>query len=103
VHTVAKGETVSGIARRYGTTSERLMKLNGLKKAVIFPGQSLIVASAKAPKSKRSSAKAAAERASAKAGTTRKSAASHAKKSPAARKHSGGSKNSSATKKASAA
>jgi LysM repeat protein len=41
---VKSGETVGGIALKYGTTTERIMKLNGMKKSVIFPGQSLIVA-----------------------------------------------------------
>jgi membrane-bound lytic murein transglycosylase D len=45
VHTVKRGETVRTIARKYDTTPERIMKLNGMKKAVIFPGQSLVVAS----------------------------------------------------------
>jgi membrane-bound lytic murein transglycosylase D len=42
-HVVKSGETVSGIAKKYGTTSEALMKANGLKRALIFPGQSLVV------------------------------------------------------------
>jgi membrane-bound lytic murein transglycosylase D len=45
VHTVKRGETVRIIARKYDTTPERIMRLNGLRKPVIFPGQSLIVAS----------------------------------------------------------
>jgi LysM repeat protein len=45
VHTVKRGETVRSIARRYDTTAERIMKLNGMRKAVIFPGQSLVVSS----------------------------------------------------------
>ena len=44
LHTVRSGETVRGIALRYSTTSARIMRLNGLKKPMIFPGQSLIVA-----------------------------------------------------------
>ena len=43
VHTVARGESVGAIAKKFGTTSERIMKLNGLKKPMIFPGQTLIV------------------------------------------------------------
>jgi membrane-bound lytic murein transglycosylase D len=43
-HIVKSGETVGGIALKYGTTTERIMKLNGMKKSMIFPGQSLIVA-----------------------------------------------------------
>jgi membrane-bound lytic murein transglycosylase D len=42
-HTVKRGESVGLIARRYHTTTERIMGLNGLRKAMIFPGQSLIV------------------------------------------------------------
>jgi membrane-bound lytic murein transglycosylase D len=47
VHTVKRGETVRLIAKRYNTTADRLMKLNGLRKPMIFPGQSLIVSSSK--------------------------------------------------------
>jgi membrane-bound lytic murein transglycosylase D len=43
-HIVKKGETVGGIALKYGTTTDRILKLNGMKKSMIFPGQSLIVA-----------------------------------------------------------
>ena len=43
VHTVRRGETVRTIARKYGTTPERIMQLNGMKKAVIFAGQSIVV------------------------------------------------------------
>ena len=43
VHTVVRGESVGAIAKKFGTTSERIMKLNGLKKPMIFPGQTLIV------------------------------------------------------------
>lgn len=41
-HTVARGETLGGIAKRYGTTPEKLAKLNGLKNPdLIYPGQKL--------------------------------------------------------------
>ncbi len=43
VHTVKRGESVGVIARKYGITTAQVMRLNGLKKPVIFPGQSLIV------------------------------------------------------------
>jgi LysM repeat protein len=43
VHTVARGESVGLIARKYHTTPEKIMRLNGLKKAMIFPGQTLVV------------------------------------------------------------
>lgn len=63
VHVVKSGETVSGIAKRYHTTTAALMKRNGLRKPLIFPGQSLVV-SGSAPakksvagKSKKSTAK----------------------------------------------
>ena len=45
VHTVKRGETVRSIANKYDTTPERIMTLNGMKKAVIFPGQSIVVSS----------------------------------------------------------
>jgi membrane-bound lytic murein transglycosylase D len=44
VHTVKRGESVGLIARKYHTTPERIMRLNGLRKPMIFPGQSLVVA-----------------------------------------------------------
>ncbi|MEO7457142.1 MAG: transglycosylase SLT domain-containing protein [Gemmatimonadaceae bacterium] len=46
VHTVKRGESVGVIARKYGITNAQLMRLNGMKKPVIFPGQSLIVGGA---------------------------------------------------------
>lgn len=42
-HVVKSGETLSGIAKRYHTTTSSLMKTNHLKKALIFPGQSLVI------------------------------------------------------------
>ena len=47
VHTVKKGETVLAIARKYGTTPERIMRLNGMKKPMIFAGQTLIISGAR--------------------------------------------------------
>jgi membrane-bound lytic murein transglycosylase D len=49
VHTVKRGETVRLIAKRYDTTPERIMKLNGLRKPMIFAGQSLIVSGSAKP------------------------------------------------------
>lgn len=43
VHIVRSGETLSHIARWNGTTVQRLMSLNGLKKSVIYPGQAIRV------------------------------------------------------------
>jgi membrane-bound lytic murein transglycosylase D len=42
-HTVRRGETVRSIARKFDMTPERLMRLNGLRKPVIFAGQDLIL------------------------------------------------------------
>jgi LysM repeat protein len=43
VHIVRRGESLSHIAARNGTTVSRLMAINGLKKNVIFPGQAIRV------------------------------------------------------------
>jgi membrane-bound lytic murein transglycosylase D len=43
VHVVKSGETLSGIAKKYKTTTASLMKRNALRKPLIFPGQSLVV------------------------------------------------------------
>jgi membrane-bound lytic murein transglycosylase D len=43
IHTVRQGETLGSIAQRYGTTTSSLMRLNRLKRPVIFPGQTLVV------------------------------------------------------------
>lgn len=67
LHTVKKGETVSAIARKYATTPERIMRLNGLKKPMILPGQSLIVSASGKKKSGASSKAGARSRAKPKA------------------------------------
>jgi membrane-bound lytic murein transglycosylase D len=43
IHTVRRGETLGQIAERNGTTVSALMRLNRLKRPVIFPGQTLVV------------------------------------------------------------
>ena len=43
VHVVRRGETLSHIAARNGTTVSRLMAINGLRKNVIYPGQAIRV------------------------------------------------------------
>ena len=48
-HTVKRGETLSGIAKRYRTTTGTIMRLNGLRKSVIIPGQRLVVKGSAAP------------------------------------------------------
>ena len=43
-HTVSAGETLSGIAARYGTSWQRLQQLNGIRNAnIIYPGQRLVI------------------------------------------------------------
>ena len=42
-HTVKRGETLGAIARRYKTTTATVMRLNGLRKSIIIPGQRLVV------------------------------------------------------------
>jgi membrane-bound lytic murein transglycosylase D len=50
VHVVKARETLSGIAKQYHTTTAALMKANGLRRALIFPGQALaIVGSSRTP------------------------------------------------------
>ena len=62
-HVVKRGETLGGIAKKYGTSTAALMRLNGLKKPLILAGQSLVVkgsarkASTKKPAAKASPAK----------------------------------------------
>jgi membrane-bound lytic murein transglycosylase D len=43
-HVVRSGETLGGIAKKYHTTTAALMKTNRLRRPLIFPGQSLVVA-----------------------------------------------------------
>jgi membrane-bound lytic murein transglycosylase D len=73
-HVIKRGETLGGIAKRYGTTTASLMRLNGLKKPLIFAGQTLVV--------KGTAKKASARKSSTKATTAKKPAA----KKPAAKK-----------------
>jgi LysM repeat protein len=40
---VKRGETLGGIAKRYRTSTAALMRLNGLRKRIIIPGQRLVV------------------------------------------------------------
>jgi membrane-bound lytic murein transglycosylase D len=50
-HVVRRGENLSIIAKRYRTTTAAIMRLNRMKKALIFPGQELLVnAGAASPK-----------------------------------------------------
>jgi membrane-bound lytic murein transglycosylase D len=60
VHTVRRGETMRGIAAKYATTPERLMRINGLRKPMIFPGQSLLLTANVSKSSRSARARAAA-------------------------------------------
>lgn len=49
-HTVVAGDTLFGIAQKYGTTTHALFTLNGLgPSSIIYPGQRLAVQAAPAP------------------------------------------------------
>jgi membrane-bound lytic murein transglycosylase D len=96
VHTVRRGETMRAIARRYDTTADRLMRINGLRKAVVFPGQTLLLTGNVARSPKGAKARAAAVRTKSKSsasstkGVSSAKSASSAKTGKAAsRKHSG--------------
>ena len=51
VHTVARGEVLGTIARRYGTTVREIQRLNNLRGTLIRPGQRLIVRAPATPAS----------------------------------------------------
>ena len=48
VHVVKRGDNLGGIARRYKTTIATLVRLNALKKRIVYPGQSIIVRGSRA-------------------------------------------------------
>jgi membrane-bound lytic murein transglycosylase D len=74
IHIVKRGENLSTIAKKYKTTVKTIMRRNGLKKALIMPGQSLVVGGP-AAKPARRSGKAASTK---KAGVTKKKGAQSA-------------------------
>jgi len=84
-HVVKSGETLGAIARRYHTSTASLMRANGLRRPLIFPGQSLVVGQSSGRSTAAKSATAAkgrsASSSSAKASTTRKSPTKSAAKS----------------------
>jgi murein DD-endopeptidase MepM/ murein hydrolase activator NlpD len=85
-HVVRRGETLSGIAKRYGTSAKTLTKLNGLKSAKIIPGQSLVVSARATTSTKASAAKSTAKKPAAKkSAVTKPSVTKPAAKKPAAR------------------
>ena len=61
-HVVRRGESLGSIAKRYHTSVSSLMRLNGLRRSIIFPGQSLVVAGRARPASRSRSATARARR-----------------------------------------
>jgi membrane-bound lytic murein transglycosylase D len=73
-HVVKKGENLGSIAKRYKTTTAKLMRLNGMKKSIIFPGQEILVSGP---------ARSTKARASASKSTSRKTAAVKPAKSTA--------------------
>jgi len=59
IHVVRRGENLSRIAKKYGTTVRQLKALNGLRKDSLLPGQALVVkGSARRASTKRSAARA---------------------------------------------
>ena len=65
-HTVKRGETIRSIAKKFDTTPERLMRLNGLRKPMIFAGQDLIVGGTPRKASKHAPSRVASKKKSAK-------------------------------------
>jgi membrane-bound lytic murein transglycosylase D len=47
LHVVKSGETLGSLAKKYHTSTSALMKMNGLKRAIVFPGQSIVVGTRK--------------------------------------------------------
>ncbi|MBW8839848.1 MAG: LysM peptidoglycan-binding domain-containing protein [Gemmatimonadetes bacterium] len=68
-HVVRHGESLGLIAKHYHTTVKSIMALNGMKRSIIFPGQSLVVSGRPARSSaKRSSRKPASSKTGARKG-----------------------------------
>jgi len=86
VHTVRRGETMRGIAAKYDMSAERLMKINGLRKPRIFPGQTLLLTRAASSSSSKASSSGRASRASK---TSKSTKASKSSKASRSRKASG--------------
>ena len=49
IHIVKSGESLGRIALHYHTTVATLMRLNGLRKSIILPGQALVVSGSAMP------------------------------------------------------
>jgi LysM repeat protein len=70
-HVVRSGESLGSIAKKYHTTTAAIMRANGMKHAVIFPGQSIVV---KSSSSSKHAALASSAKSSSKSGSTKVSA-----------------------------
>jgi membrane-bound lytic murein transglycosylase D len=66
VHVVKRGETLGGIARRYGLTEASLRSLNGMRGTKVLAGQTLVVRSGTRPAAATSAAAAPAKAVTAK-------------------------------------
>jgi membrane-bound lytic murein transglycosylase D len=87
VHTVRRGETMRSIAAQYDMSAERLMKINGLRKPRIFPGQTLLLSRA-ATSSSRASKSSKSSKAGKASGSGKTSRGSKKKRSGASSKAS---------------
>jgi membrane-bound lytic murein transglycosylase D len=85
MHVVKSGETLGAIAKKYHTTTAALMRANGLRRALIFPGQSLVVRGSSRSTAKKGSSVAASK---SKRSKTPASAKATAKKKVGAAKRS---------------
>lgn len=56
-HIVREGENLSVIAKRYGSTPVAIMRLNSLRKPLIFAGQELLVSSRSVPRASKAQTK----------------------------------------------
>jgi len=72
MHVVKSGETLGAIAKKYHTTTAALMRANGLRRALIFPGQSLVVRGSSRSVAKKGSATKSAKATVAKSSTAAK-------------------------------
>jgi LysM repeat protein len=109
MHVVKPGETLGSIARKYGTTTAALLRANGLKRRLIFPGQSLVVkgkgrrSTAVASSSKSTAGKSAEKKSTEKKSTEKKSMEGTTGPKASAREKSAKARSGGAKSKASAA
>ena len=104
VHTVRRGETMRGIAAKYSMSTERLMRINGLRKQMIFPGQTLLLTANTSRASRSARARAASIRAeNAEAEAARGTASRKSEGASATTKRAKGTKSTTKAKKRSGA